>query len=129
MRSISRFVLTVIGALVAIALTVGFASTASAAPGEAPQPTAPVATAPIAAAAEPTPQADLIGQCLAPGDTIEVRTLVGGLLGATIGGIAGLPLFFVGAIPGLVIGGLLGVLIGSTSYAVDEGHMQQAGLC
>lgn len=134
MRSISRFVLTVIGALVAIALTVGFASTGSAAPGEAPEPTAPIATAPIAtapiaAAAEPTPQADLIGQCLAPGDTIEVRTLVGGLLGATIGGIAGLPLFFVGAIPGLVIGGILGVLIGSTSYAVDEGHMQQAGLC
>ncbi|MEV5836215.1 hypothetical protein [Nocardia sp. NPDC052112] len=129
MRSISRFVLTVIGALVAIALTVGFASTASAAPGESPEPTAPVATAPIAAA-EPTPQATLIGGCpLPPGDTIEVRTLVGGLLGAAIGGIAGLPIFFVGAIPGLVIGGLLGVLIGSTSYAVDEGHMQQAGLC
>ncbi|MGY4100168.1 hypothetical protein ACW2Q0_11540 [Nocardia sp. R16R-3T] len=125
----SRFVLTIIGALVAVALTVGFASTASAAPGESAEPTAPVATEPIAAAAEPAPQATLIGQCLAPGDTIEVRTLAGGLLGAAIGGIAGLPIFFVGAIPGLVIGGLLGVLVGSTSYAVDEGHLQQQGLC
>ncbi len=129
MRSISRFALTIIGTLVAVALAVGFASTASAAPGESPEPTAPVATEPIAAAAEPPQQAILIGQCLPPGDTIEVRTLVGGLLGAAIGGIAGLPIFFVGAIPGLVIGGLLGVLIGSTSYAVDEGHLQQQGLC
>ncbi|WP_433730506.1 hypothetical protein ACQP0C_03600 [Nocardia sp. CA-129566] len=130
-RSISRFAVTVIGTLVAIALAVGFVSTASAAPVESPEPAAPVTvTAPIAAAAEPTPQATLIDGCpLPPGDTIEVRTLVGGLLGATIGGIAGLPIFIVGAIPGLVIGGLLGVLIGSTSYAVDESHMQQAGLC
>ncbi|WP_433198225.1 hypothetical protein ACQP1G_03370 [Nocardia sp. CA-107356] len=131
MRSISRFALTVIGALVAIALTVGFASTASATPVESPEPAAPVTSSePIAAAAEPTPQATLIGGCpMPPGDTIEVRTLVGGLLGATIGGIAGLPIFIVGAIPGLVIGGLLGVLVGSTSYAVDEGHLQQQGLC
>ncbi|MEV6137220.1 hypothetical protein AB0L63_14385 [Nocardia sp. NPDC051990] len=130
MRSISRFALTVIGALVAIALTVGFAATASATPGGSPEPTAPVPTEPIAAAAGPTPRATPIGGCpLPPGDTIEVRTLVGGLLGAAIGGIAGLPIFLAGAIPGLVIGGLLGVLIGSTSYAVDEGHLQQQGLC
>ncbi|MEU0501399.1 hypothetical protein [Nocardia sp. NPDC005998] len=130
MRSISRFALTVIGALVAIALTVGFAANASAEPVESPAPAAPVASSePIAAASEPTPQVNLINGCLAPGDSIELRTALGGLLGATIGGIAGLPVFLFGAIPGLIIGGLLGVLIGSSSYALDEGHAQQQGLC
>ncbi|WP_330250859.1 hypothetical protein OG874_32315 [Nocardia sp. NBC_00565] len=116
MRSISRFVITVLGALVAIALTVGFASTASAEPVASPDPVAPVASS------EPSSATSAQFICLPPGDTIEARTAIGGILGAAIGGIAGLPLFFIGAIPGLVIGGLLGVLIGSTSYAVDAGH-------
>ncbi|WP_328406900.1 hypothetical protein [Nocardia sp. NBC_00403] len=118
MRTITRLAVTVVGALVAIALTIGFASTASA---ESPDP--------IAAASEPTPHATEIEKCLLMGDTIEIRTAVGAAIGAVLGGIVGLPLFFIGAIPGAIIGGLLGVFIGSTSYAIDAAHLQQQGLC
>ncbi|MFQ6326682.1 hypothetical protein [Nocardia sp. NBC_01009] len=121
MRTITRLAVTVVGALVAIALTIGFASTASAAPAES--------TDPIAAASEPTPHATEIEKCLLMGDTIEIRTAVGAAIGAVLGGIVGLPLFFIGAIPGAIIGGLLGVFIGSTSYAIDAAHLQQQGLC
>ncbi|MFQ6393590.1 hypothetical protein ACLMAJ_09065 [Nocardia sp. KC 131] len=138
MRTIPRLAVTVVGALVAIALTIGFAATASAEPAESADPIA--ATAPAqrvespgsivaASASEPTPHATDIGQCLPPGDTIELRTALGVVLGTIIGGIVGLPVFVFGAIPGAVIGGILGYFIGSTSYAIDSGHLKQQGLC
>jgi hypothetical protein len=122
-RTITRLAVTVVGALVAIALTIGFAATASAEPAQSPDTIAAASTS------EPTPQATDVGQCLPPGDTIELRTALGVVLGTLIGGIVGLPVFVFGAIPGAVIGGILGYFIGSTSYAIDSGHLKQQGLC
>jgi hypothetical protein len=121
LRTFRKLAVTIAGAVVAIALTVGFASTAAAAPTASPEP--------IAAASEQPPQVTSIQLCLPPGDTIGLRTALGGLLGATIGGIVGLPFFIVGAVPGAIIVGLIGAMIGASSYAIDQGHLQAQRLC
>ncbi|MEV0249402.1 hypothetical protein AB0H76_22575 [Nocardia sp. NPDC050712] len=111
MNTIKRLACTLLGAVVAVLLIVGVGGIAAAEPLPAPTPvTAPAA--PIAA-------------CMAPGDSIELRTGLGVVLGTTLGAIAGLPIFLFGAIPGAVIGGLVGAMVGSTSYGLDAGRAPQ----
>lgn len=107
---------TVLGAVVALLLTVGLAGVAAAEPAPAP---APVASAPAPEVVAP------IAACMPPGDTIELRTGVGAVLGTTIGAIVGLPIFIVGAIPFAIIGGVLGAMIGSSTYAQDTWRVPQ----
>ncbi|WP_406267411.1 hypothetical protein OH799_22280 [Nocardia sp. NBC_00881] len=116
-----KLAVTVIGALVATALTVGFASIASAAPAEQ--------SAQVSASSGETPQVSYVKVCLPPGDTIELRTGLGAAVGAAVGALIGLPVFFVGAIPGAIIVGLIGAAIGASSYAIDSGRLEQQGLC
>jgi uncharacterized protein YcfJ len=127
-RTFSKLAVTVVGALAA--LSIGFASTASAAP-VAPDPIGSSVAQhdPIVAAAEQTPRVTYIAFCQAMPDTIESRTAIGTVLGAVVGGIIGLPVFIAGAIPGAIIGAIVGYFVGSTSWAIDEGHLQQQGLC
>ncbi|MEU4340142.1 hypothetical protein AB0H00_02555 [Nocardia sp. NPDC023852] len=119
-----KLAVTVISALVAAALTVGFASTASAAPAEQAEQAEQVT-----ASSGETPQVSYVKVCLPPGDTIELRTGLGAAVGAAVGALIGLPVFFVGAIPGAIIVGLIGAAIGASSYAIDSGRLEQQGLC
>ncbi|MEU7630420.1 hypothetical protein AB0C34_10590 [Nocardia sp. NPDC049220] len=118
MNAFIKLAVMVISALVATALTVGFAATASAERSEQ-----------FTAAADETPRVSYIKVCLPPGDTIELRTGVGAAIGAAIGALIGLPVFFVGAIPGAIIVGMIGAAIGASSYAIDSGRLEQQGLC
>ncbi|MGW4326578.1 hypothetical protein ACWEKR_11870 [Nocardia sp. NPDC004573] len=122
MNAFMKLAVTVVSALLATALAVGFAATASAAPVDRAEPIAAAATG------EP-PQVTYIKACLPPGDTIELRTGIGAAIGAAIGALVGLPVFFVGAIPGAIIVGLIGAAIGASSYAIDSGRLEQQGLC
>ncbi|MGQ4617551.1 hypothetical protein [Nocardia sp. R7R-8] len=121
MNARTKLAVTVVSALIATALTVGFAATASAVPADR--------TEPIAAATSELPQVTYIKACLPPGDTIELRTGVGAAIGAAIGALVGLPVFFIGAIPGAIIVGLIGAAVGASSYAIDSGRLEQQGLC
>ncbi|WP_157172361.1 hypothetical protein [Nocardia pneumoniae] len=56
-----------------------------------------------------------------PGDTIELRALIG----AVLGGLAGLPIFIIGAIPGALIGAGFGAL----SHVIASWSVQQMGGC
>ncbi|MBF6077967.1 hypothetical protein [Nocardia beijingensis] len=121
MNAFMKLTVTMVSALVATALTVGFAAAASAVPADR--------TEPIAAATSEPPQVTYIKACLPPGDTIELRTGIGAAIGAAIGALVGLPVFLVGAIPGAIIVGLIGAAVGASSYAIDSGRLEQQGLC
>ncbi|MFF4021459.1 DUF6861 domain-containing protein [Nocardia elegans] len=58
-----------------------------------------------------------------PGDTQEVRTGAGAVIGGVLGALAGLPLFGIGAIPGAIIGAGLGALIGFASWQIANAYM------
>ena len=116
-----KLISLVVGVLLAIGLTAGFASSASA---EAPP--APVAAPVIVLAAnEPAAVVPPVGTpvelCLMNGDTMEVRAAIG----AVIGAIAGLPIFIVGAIPGALIGAGIGAL----SWQIASWSMRTQGGC
>ncbi|GAA5044970.1 hypothetical protein [Nocardia callitridis] len=113
----------VVGALVATALTIGFAANATAEPAQAPAPK----TAHVVATTGGLTYIEV--PCGLPGDSIELRTGLGAAIGAVVGGIVGLPVFLVGAVPGAIIVGFIGALIGASSYAIDTGRLQQQGLC
>ncbi|MBY8856054.1 hypothetical protein K7711_06155 [Nocardia sp. CA2R105] len=108
-----------VGVLLAVGLTAGFASTASAETAS----TAPVA-APVMVLTAATPSAMVppvgtqVELCLMNGDTMEVRAAIG----AVIGALAGLPIFIVGAIPGALVGAGLGAL--SWQIASWSAHTQ-----
>ncbi|MFC9896891.1 hypothetical protein ACFVMC_24670 [Nocardia sp. NPDC127579] len=110
---------SVLGIVVAVLLTVGFAGGATAEPAPAP---APVAAAPT----EVSPEVlELIAACMPPGDSLELRTGLGLVVGTTLGFIAGLPVFIFGSIPGAMIGAVIGAMAGSTSYALEAGAAPQ----
>ncbi|WP_433713232.1 hypothetical protein ACQP2U_02740 [Nocardia sp. CA-084685] len=58
-----------------------------------------------------------------PGDTVELRTGAGAVVGAVLGGLAGLPFFVVGAVPGALIGAALGALIGNVSWQIANAYL------
>ncbi|MEU1982054.1 hypothetical protein [Nocardia sp. NPDC019395] len=109
---------TVLGSVIAGLLIAGSGGVAAAEPASAPAP-AQAPDVPGSGAAAP------IAACMAPGDTIELRTGLGALLGTGSGAIAGLPVFFVGAIPFGIIGGVIGAMVGSTTYAQDAWRAPQ----
>ncbi|MEU8900731.1 hypothetical protein [Nocardia sp. NPDC048505] len=115
MNTIKRLACTALGVFVAVLFLAGFGGVAAAEPNSAP--------APVAAA--PAPAATPVAACMAPGDSIGLRTGLGAVLGTTLGAIAGLPIFLFGAIPGAVLGGLIGAMAGSTWYALDAGQAPQ----
>lgn len=118
MHTLKILTRTVLGSVVAVLLIVGSGGVAAAEPAPAPAPVqAP--DVPGSAAASP------IAACMAPGDTIELRTGLGAVLGTAVGAVAGLPIFIVGAIPLGIVGGVIGAMVGSTTYAQDAWRAPQ----
>ncbi|MBP2188598.1 hypothetical protein ACWDYH_04930 [Nocardia goodfellowii] len=115
MNTIQRLACTVLGAVVAVLLIVGFGGVASAEPPPAP----------VAAAEAVAPAATPVAACMAPGDSLELRGAIAAVLGSTVGAILGVPVLLFGAIPGAIIGGVVGFMIGSAWYAVDAGQAPQ----
>lgn len=115
-----KLISVVVGVLLALGLTAGFASTASAETAPAPAPS-PIILVAATAPAELPPVGTQVELCLMPGDTMELRAAIG----AVIGAIAGLPIFIVGAIPGALIGAGMGAL----SWQIASWSMRTQGGC